>query len=72
MLRSLEHPDAPMLSPPPTRRGLVEVMAEVRRLASSDPATSVLFLTPCHATPYYSHVHLPIPMRFLDCSPPGG
>lgn len=46
-------------------------MGEVRRLAAADPATSVLFLTPCHATPYYSHVHLPVPMRFLDCSPPG-
>ena len=36
---------------------------------------SVLFLTPCHATPYSTHVHLgpslpPLPMRFLDCSPP--
>lgn len=33
--------------------------------------TSILFLTPCHATPYYSYVHQPIRMRFLDCSPPG-
>jgi phosphatidylinositol glycan class B len=30
----------------------------------------VLFLTPCHATPYYSHVHRNVSMRFLDCSPP--
>ena len=30
----------------------------------------VLFLTPCHATPFYSHVHRDVPMRFLDCSPP--
>lgn len=42
----------------------------IRQAAAADPrGTSVLFLTPCHATPYYTHVHAPIPMRFLDCSP---
>lgn len=30
---------------------------------------SVLFLVPCHATPYYSTLHRNLPMRFLDCSP---
>jgi len=30
---------------------------------------SVHFLMPCHSTPYYSHVHRNITMRFLDCSP---
>lgn len=29
----------------------------------------VLFLTPCHATPLYSHLHKGVPLRFLDCSP---
>ncbi|CAN6725330.1 unnamed protein product [Malus baccata var. baccata] len=29
----------------------------------------VLFLMPCHTTPYYSMVHRNLPMRFLDCSP---
>ena len=32
---------------------------------------SALLLTPCHATPLYSHLHRPLPVRFLDCSPPG-
>eukprot|EP00941_MAST-03F_sp_MAST-3F-sp1_P001913 g1913.t1 len=32
---------------------------------------SVHFLTPCHATPFYSQIHVNIPMRLLDCSPPG-
>lgn len=46
-------------------------MRLIGREAAADPgATSVLFLTPCHATPFYSHVHRPTPMRFLDCSPP--
>ena len=31
----------------------------------------VLFLTPCHATPLYSHLHRRVRSRFLDCSPPG-
>ena len=30
---------------------------------------SVLFLTPCHSTPYYSFLHKNIPMRFLTCEP---
>lgn len=30
---------------------------------------SIKFLTPCHATPFYSHTHKNIPMSFLDCSP---
>lgn len=30
---------------------------------------SVDFWMPCHSTPFYSHVHAPIPMRILDCSP---
>jgi phosphatidylinositol glycan class B len=37
--------------------------------AAGDDLASVLFLTPCHATPYSTHVHRPIRMRFLDCSP---
>lgn len=46
-------------------------MQLIERAAAADPnGTSVLFLTPCHATPFYSHLHRSIPMRFLDCSPP--
>lgn len=37
--------------------------------ALEDRVKSVLFLTPCHATPYYSTLHRNLPMRFLDCSP---
>lgn len=58
-------------------RGTITVM---RHLAAQQitPSTAlnpgrgwVLFLTPCHATPWYSHLHARLPMRFLDCSPPG-
>ena len=30
---------------------------------------SVLFLTPCHSTPYYSYLHSNISMNFLTCEP---
>ncbi|XP_076825189.1 GPI alpha-1,2-mannosyltransferase 3-like [Clavelina lepadiformis] len=30
---------------------------------------SVLFLTPCHSTPYHSFIHRNISMRFLTCDP---
>ncbi|PRW18326.1 GPI mannosyltransferase 3 [Chlorella sorokiniana] len=52
------------------QRAQVGVMRLIEQAAAADPgSTSVLLLTPCHATPFYSHVHRPIPMRFLDCSP---
>jgi hypothetical protein len=31
---------------------------------------AVHFMVPCHGTPYYSHLHMDIPMWFPDCSPP--
>jgi phosphatidylinositol glycan class B len=36
-----------------------------------ESSMSVLFLTPCHATPLYSQIHFPIATHILDCSPPG-
>ena len=29
----------------------------------------ILMLTPCHETPGYSHLHAPVPLIILDCSP---
>ncbi len=59
------------------QRGQVGVLSVVRRLhAAGSPeggqvrSTSVLFLTPCHFTPYYAYIHTrEIKMRFFDCSP---
>ncbi|XP_011644025.1 GPI mannosyltransferase 3 isoform X2 [Pogonomyrmex barbatus] len=31
--------------------------------------TDTLFLTPCHATPLYSHLHVNASIRFLTCEP---
>ena len=54
------------------QRGTVTLMDVLASEAHSSPDDmSVLFLMPCHSTPYYSHVHQAIPMAFLDCSPPG-
>lgn len=54
------------------RSGQVEVMNFIRNNYSGKAAnTSVLFLTPCHTTPYYSYIRRHIKMRFADCSPPG-
>ncbi|GAB1607087.1 hypothetical protein Ahia01_000991500, partial [Argonauta hians] len=34
-----------------------------------DLPVKVLFLMPCHSTPYYSYIHSPVGMRFLTCEP---
>ena len=52
-------------------RGQVDVMHYLGHEAQLQPSMRVLFLTPCHATPWFSHVHANISMDFLDCSPPG-
>lgn len=51
------------------QRGAEDVMNYLSREAATGKVKNVLFLTPCHATPYYSTLHQNIPMRFLDCSP---
>jgi phosphatidylinositol glycan class B len=54
------------------QRAQVQVMSYLQTSqTTSSSSLSVLFLTPCHTTPYYSYIHKAIPMRFLDCSPPG-
>ncbi|KAJ6731647.1 GLYCOSYLTRANSFERASE [Salix purpurea] len=35
----------------------------------TEDVKGILFLMPCHATPYYSTLHYDLPMRILDCSP---
>lgn len=55
-------------------RGTTDVMVTVERLAReyrdpSDHKAKFLFLMPCHSTPFYSHVHQNVTMRFLTCEP---
>ncbi|KAA8535457.1 hypothetical protein F0562_030460 [Nyssa sinensis] len=51
------------------QRGTEDVMNYLSKEAHNGRVKSILFLTPCHATPYYSTLHRNLPMRFLDCSP---
>ncbi|KAF3649801.1 putative E3 ubiquitin-protein ligase XBAT32-like [Capsicum annuum] len=51
------------------QRGTEDVINYLSVEAYNGKVKSVLFLTPCHATPYYSTLHRNLPMRFLDCTP---
>ena len=47
--------------------GPIQVMSYLATEATNTKA--IHFWTPCHATPYYSVLHHPVPMWFPDCSP---
>lgn len=51
------------------QRGSEDVMYYLSKEAKDGKVKSILFLMPCHATPYYSTLHRNLPMRFLDCTP---
>nr|GMC90353.1 GPI mannosyltransferase 3 [Ipomoea batatas] len=51
------------------QRGTEDVMNYLSVEAVDGNVRNILFLTPCHATPYYSTLHRNVPMRFLDCTP---
>lgn len=50
------------------QRGTVTVMKYLHDEDVIRPA-NVLFLMPCHSTPYYSYLHRYVKMRFLTCEP---
>jgi phosphatidylinositol glycan class B len=54
------------------KQGVVKVTDWLRNEAGMKRVASVLFLMPCHSTPYYSRVVHDIPMRFITCEPPLG
>ncbi|CAL1376987.1 unnamed protein product [Linum trigynum] len=51
------------------QRGTEDVMIYLSKEARGDKVSHILFLMPCHATPYYSTLHHKVAMRFLDCTP---
>ncbi|EZA57245.1 GPI mannosyltransferase [Ooceraea biroi] len=53
------------------QRGTLDVMNYLRDEISHANASSTdtLILTPCHATPLYSHLHVDAPITFLTCEP---
>lgn len=56
------------------QKGTVEVMPHLAKIASEykdedGHRAKLLFLMPCHSTPYFSHIHQNVTMRFLTCEP---
>ncbi|KAL7744482.1 hypothetical protein ACLKA6_001855 [Drosophila palustris] len=56
------------------QKGPIELMPKLREIAHEyrdehDHRANILFLMPCHSTPYYSHIHVNVTMRFLTCEP---
>ncbi|XP_034481577.1 GPI mannosyltransferase 3 isoform X1 [Drosophila innubila] len=56
------------------QKGPIELMPKLRDIAQDyrderDHRANILFLMPCHSTPYYSHIHENVTMRFLTCEP---
>ncbi|XP_028811554.1 GPI alpha-1,2-mannosyltransferase 3 isoform X1 [Denticeps clupeoides] len=55
------------------QRGTLDVMGHLQPLCDhvtpNSSQTQVLFLMPCHSTPFFSHIHCPLKMRFLECPP---
>lgn len=45
------------------------VMSYLSSKIVAGSSSSILFLTQCHGTPFYSHMHWDVPMRFLECPP---
>jgi GPI mannosyltransferase 3 len=52
--------------------GVIKVVDWLRHEAKAGRVGGVLYLMPCHSTPYYSHVHFNVSMRFVTCEPPLG
>ncbi|XP_067161602.1 GPI mannosyltransferase 3 isoform X3 [Apteryx mantelli] len=53
------------------QRGSLDVMSHVQQLCNNSyqSQASIFIMMPCHSTPFYSHVHCPLKMRFLQCPP---
>ncbi|XP_030567186.1 GPI mannosyltransferase 3 isoform X1 [Drosophila novamexicana] len=56
------------------QKGPIELMPKLREIAQEyrderEHRANILFLMPCHSTPYYSHIHENVTMRFLTCEP---
>ncbi|XP_033921768.1 GPI mannosyltransferase 3 isoform X2 [Melopsittacus undulatus] len=53
------------------QRGPLDVMSHIQQLCNNSYQSQafVFFMMPCHSTPFYSHVHCPLKMRFLQCPP---
>lgn len=51
------------------QRGPLDTVNILQNDINTRSKSDILFLMPCHSTPYYSHFHQNISMRFLTCEP---
>ncbi|XP_034944229.1 GPI mannosyltransferase 3 [Chelonus insularis] len=53
------------------QKGTLNIMKHLRNEVHVNGQSNVdiMFMTPCHSTPFYSHLHINVPMRFLTCEP---
>lgn len=56
------------------QQGTVKVMDKLATIASdykteNGQSAKIFFMMPCHSTPYYSHIHQNVTLRFLTCEP---
>jgi phosphatidylinositol glycan class B len=54
------------------KRGVYDTIGWLRGEIAKKNVESILFLMPCHSTPYYSHLHADIPLYSISCEPPLG
>lgn len=56
------------------QQGTLKVMDKIADIGQNYKTTEghapkIFFMMPCHSTPFYSHIHANISMRFLTCEP---
>lgn len=56
------------------QKGTIEVMPHLSKIAreykdENGNNAKIFFMMPCHSTPYYSHIHVNVTLRFLTCEP---
>lgn len=56
------------------QQGTTKVMDKLATIASEYKTpegknAKIFFMMPCHSTPYHSHIHANVTMRFLSCEP---
>ncbi|ORX79210.1 hypothetical protein BCR32DRAFT_205983 [Anaeromyces robustus] len=54
------------------QRGVMDATYFLRKEVNQHEADGILYLMPCHSTPFYSYIHKNITLDFLTCEPPIG
>ncbi|OUM59808.1 glycosyltransferase family 22 protein [Piromyces sp. E2] len=54
------------------QRGVMDATFFLRKEVRQHDANGILYLMPCHSTPFYSYIHKNITLDFLTCEPPIG